>query len=140
MAFGRKLTVGARLNNCPNGLCAAVSKIAETFRRAHGVTRDRNAPARGAASRAASRLETPRRLAHGSRVSTLQEIEAAIEKLSPGEFLTLVDRLRAKHPDAWERQIEQDSRAGALDFLVRELDEDIAQGRARPIDEQRGEP
>jgi hypothetical protein len=65
-------------------------------------------------------------------VSTVQEIEAAIAKLSPKEFLELCDRLRAKHPDAWDRQIQQDSDAGALDFLVRELDEDIGRGRARP--------
>lgn len=62
-------------------------------------------------------------------MSTLQEIEAAIEKLSPGDFLILMDRLRARHPDAWDRQMEEDSAAGALDFLVRELDDDIAHGR-----------
>lgn len=70
-------------------------------------------------------------------VSTLQEIEAAIDKLPPGEFLALVDRLREKHPDAWDRQIEEDSKAGALNFLVRELDDDIAKRRTRPIDEER---
>jgi hypothetical protein len=51
--------------------------------------------------------------------------------------LALVDRLREKHPDAWDRQIEEDSKAGALDFLVRELDDDISKGRVRPIDEER---
>lgn len=70
-------------------------------------------------------------------VSTVQEIETAIEKLSPQEFLALCDRLRAKHPDAWDRQIVEDSEAGALDFLVRELDQDIANGQARSIDEER---
>jgi hypothetical protein len=73
-------------------------------------------------------------------VSTVDEIEAAIAKLSPKEFLALCDRLRAKHPDAWDRQIEDDSEAGALDFLVRELDHDVAKGRARPIDEERCQP
>jgi len=73
-------------------------------------------------------------------VSTVQEIEAAIEKLPPREFLALIDRLRTKHPDAWDRQIAEDSEAGTLDFLMRELDEDIAKGRARPIDEERCQP
>lgn len=73
-------------------------------------------------------------------VSTLQEIEAAIEKLPSSEFLSLVDRLRARHAEAWDRQLAEDSEAGALDFLVRELDEDIAKGRTRPIDEERCQP
>lgn len=68
-------------------------------------------------------------------VSTLQEIEAAIEKLPPREFLALVDHLREKHPDAWDRQIAEDSDRGALDFLVRELDDDIAKGRVQPKNE-----
>lgn len=61
-------------------------------------------------------------------VSTVQEIEAAIERLSPKEFLALCDRLRAKHHDAWDRQIAEDSAS-----LVRELDENITKDRTRPI-------
>ncbi|HEY4302011.1 MAG TPA: hypothetical protein VGM73_14130 [Candidatus Didemnitutus sp.] len=68
-------------------------------------------------------------------MSTVQEIEAAIERLSPGEFLALVGRLRAKHAEAWDRQIEQDSASGTLDFLVREVDAEIAEGKTRPTDE-----
>ena len=68
-------------------------------------------------------------------MSTVQEIEAAIAKLPPQDFLALCDRLRQKHPDAWDRQIEQDSAAGALDFLVQEVDAEIAQGKTRPTDE-----
>lgn len=68
-------------------------------------------------------------------VSTVQEIEAAIDRLSPREFFALIDRLREKHPDAWDRQIEQDSKSGALDFLGQEVDAEIVQKKARPTDE-----
>lgn len=68
-------------------------------------------------------------------MSTVQEIEAAIEKLSPDEFFALVGRLREKHPGAWDRQIAQDFAAGVLRFLVQEVDEEIAQGKTRPTDE-----
>ena len=61
-------------------------------------------------------------------MSTVEEIEAAIEMLPPEKFLALVDRLRARHADAWDRQIERDSTSGALDFLLREVDEDGSPG------------
>ena len=38
----------------------------------------------------------------------------------------LVDRLRARHADAWDRQIEEDSASGALDFLLQEADADLS--------------
>lgn len=53
-------------------------------------------------------------------MSTVQEIEAAIDKLPEAAFLALVDRLRARHAEAWDRQIEDDVAAGRLDFLVQE--------------------
>ena len=59
-------------------------------------------------------------------MSTVEEIEAAIEKLPREKFLTLVDRLRARHADAWDRQIEEDSASGALDFLQQEADADLS--------------
>jgi hypothetical protein len=68
-------------------------------------------------------------------VSTVEEIEAAIEKLPPEKFLALVDRLRARQADAWDRQIENDTASGALDFLLQEADADIAHGKTRPTDE-----
>jgi hypothetical protein len=59
-------------------------------------------------------------------VSTVEEIESAIEKLPPEKFLALVDRLRARHADAWDRQIERDSASGALDFLLQKADADMS--------------
>jgi len=68
-------------------------------------------------------------------MSSVAEIEQAIAKLSPGEFAELgqwFDDLRNRE---WDRQLEADSASGALDFLLKEVDEDIAQGKTRPADE-----
>lgn len=68
-------------------------------------------------------------------VSTVQEIEAAIAKLSPGEFLALVDRLRERHPEAWDRQIEQDATSGRLDALHSRLTAENKGKPTRPLEE-----
>ena len=69
-------------------------------------------------------------------MSTIAEIIDAVKQLNEtdkGEFL---DRLREiDFDDAWDREIEADVKAGRLDFLLKELDEDIVAGRVRPIDE-----
>lgn len=72
-------------------------------------------------------------------MSTVQEIEAAIEKLPAAELLALVDRLRERHADLWDRQIEDDARAGRLDFLVHETQSDLQQGKTKPLDEVLGD-
>ena len=68
-------------------------------------------------------------------MSTVQEIEAAIGKLSDAEVLVLVDRLRERHAEAWDRQIESDVAAGRLDFLVAEARDELQQGKTKPLDE-----
>ena len=37
--------------------------------------------------------------------------------------------------EKWDQQFEDDVKAGRLDFLVQEIEDDIANGRARPLDE-----
>jgi len=68
-------------------------------------------------------------------MSTVQEIEAAIAKLPRKEFLAMVDRLRARHAEAWDRQIEDDALAGRLDSLWQEAVREEAAGTIRPLDE-----
>jgi hypothetical protein len=64
-------------------------------------------------------------------MSTVQEIEAAIEKLSREDF----DRLRTwmieRDHDAWDREIEADSLAGRLDSVVEEAMSDYYHRRNR---------
>ena len=69
-------------------------------------------------------------------MSTIAEIIDAVKQLNEtekGEFLGKLAEI--DFDDAWDRQIEADVKAGRLDFMLKELDEDIAAGRVRPIDE-----
>jgi len=68
-------------------------------------------------------------------MGSIVEIEQAIARLSPQEFVELEQWFDAERNRKWDRQIEADSASGALDFLLEEVDEDIAQGRTRPADE-----
>lgn len=71
-------------------------------------------------------------------MSTVQEIEAAIQQLPDAEVLALVDRLRERHAEAWDRQIESDVKAGRLDFLIEEAQVELRQGKTEPLDEVLG--
>ena len=73
-------------------------------------------------------------------MSSIAEIEQAIAKLSPREFVELERWFDAERNRKWDNQIEADSASGALDFLLKEVDEDIAQGRTRPADELLDDP
>lgn len=68
-------------------------------------------------------------------MSSVAEIEVAIEKLSAEEFVALESWFDAKRQGHWDRQIDEDSASGAFDALLREVEQDIAQGRTRPTDE-----
>jgi hypothetical protein len=68
-------------------------------------------------------------------LNTVQEIEAAIEKLPHAEFLALVDRLRARHADAWDLQIEADAQSGKLDVLYARLEKENRGQPEIPLDE-----
>jgi len=57
-------------------------------------------------------------------MSKAEEIESAIESLSEEEYIRLRKWFSEKDWEKWDRQIEADSEAGKLDFLIREaLDE-----------------
>jgi hypothetical protein len=62
-------------------------------------------------------------------MSTVQEIESAIDRLPQGEMMALVDRLRGRHAEAWDRQIEADAQNGRLDALYARL---AAENRSQP--------
>ncbi len=73
-------------------------------------------------------------------MSSVVEIERAIAKLSHQEFVELEKWFAAERNRKWDGQIEADSASGALDFLLNEVDEDIAHGRTRPADEILDDP
>jgi len=63
-------------------------------------------------------------------MSTVEEIKAAIEKLSPSERAEL-DALLDRENDAWDRQMTADAKAGKLDRLIAKVDANIASGNLR---------
>ena len=68
-------------------------------------------------------------------MSSVAEIELAISKLSRNQFEELGRWFDRQRNLKWDHQIEDDSAAGKLDFLLKELDDDIAHERTRPADE-----
>lgn len=53
-------------------------------------------------------------------MSTVEEIESAIENLKEDDFLRLAKSLEARVGNAWDHKINQDSKDGKLDFLFDE--------------------
>lgn len=72
-------------------------------------------------------------------MSSLAEIERAIDALPPEQFETLAQRIVKRREDEWDEQIERDANSGRLDFLLAELDQDIAAGRTKSLDEVCGD-
>jgi hypothetical protein len=66
-------------------------------------------------------------------MTTVQEIERAIERLPGEDFSRIHDWIVEKDCHAWDAQIERDSTAGKLDFLVEEAQQDAESGNARPL-------
>lgn len=73
-------------------------------------------------------------------MSTVAEVIDAVKHFTEEEKGEFLARLREiEFDDAWDRQMEADAQAGKLDFLLKELDGDIAAGRVKPLDEILGE-
>ena len=73
-------------------------------------------------------------------MSTVKEIEAAIEDLPRDEFFELLEWVKVRFEDAWDRQIEEDVKAGRLNRLADEALEEYRAGRTKPFppDEESG--
>ena len=68
-------------------------------------------------------------------MSTVKEIETAIQKLKPKEIREVGDWLDELREDLWDRQIDADIKAGRLDKLADKALEDYRAGRCKPLDE-----
>ena len=66
-------------------------------------------------------------------MSTVEEIEAAIQHLPREQFFQLVTRLRDRFGDEWDRQIAEDAAAGKLDALASEAIAEHGAGKATPF-------
>jgi hypothetical protein len=66
-------------------------------------------------------------------VSKIEELKAEIEKLPSEEFAELFRWLSEADWQRWDKQIEADSQAGRLDFLVREAHQQKAKGTLKDL-------
>ena len=66
-------------------------------------------------------------------MSKIDELKADIEKLPSEEFAELFRWLSEKEWESWDKEIEADSQAGRLDFLVREARQEKAKGTLKEI-------
>ena len=66
-------------------------------------------------------------------MSTIQEIEVAVSKLSREELSSFRDWFADFDADAWDRQLEEDVRAGRLDALADEAVRDLHAGRCKEL-------
>ena len=68
-------------------------------------------------------------------MSTVQEIEIAIQKLTPQEIKAIADWLQEFREELWDKQIDADIAAGKLDRFADKALEDYRAGRVKPLDE-----
>jgi hypothetical protein len=66
-------------------------------------------------------------------MSTIEQIEAAILKLPPGDYQKLVQWLLDIEYQRWSQQLEQDILGGKLDTLAEEALADFESGQYRVI-------
>jgi hypothetical protein len=66
-------------------------------------------------------------------MSKIDELKADIESLPSKEFAELFQWLSEKEWERWDKEIEADSQAGSLDFLVREAREEKGKGTLKEM-------
>jgi hypothetical protein len=69
----------------------------------------------------------------GNTMSKVDELKADIERLPSEELAELFRWLSEKEWVSWDKEIEADSQAGRLDFLVREAREEKAKGTLKDM-------
>ena len=57
-------------------------------------------------------------------MTTVEEIEAAIESLPPEDFRRIAVWLREREQELWDQQMDSNSASGKLDFLFDEAQEE----------------
>jgi hypothetical protein len=66
-------------------------------------------------------------------LTAVEEIESAILRLSPKELGQLAEWVLDLDEQNWDKQIEQDSALGKLDFLAKEALEELESGDSRTL-------
>ncbi len=63
----------------------------------------------------------------------VKEIETAIAQLPPAKVAELAEWFEEFHAQIWDTELEQDVKAGQLDALLKEAEEDFVSGRCEPL-------
>jgi hypothetical protein len=66
-------------------------------------------------------------------MTTIAEIKAAIEALSPQEYCELMALLNPREDDDWDLQMQSDAESGRLDALREQARADLMEGRCIPL-------
>ena len=62
-------------------------------------------------------------------MSTVEEIENAVDQLAPADFNRLASWFNARQHAVWTRQMERDAADGKLDFLFAEAEAERSAGQ-----------
>ena len=87
----------------------------------------------GAARRAAAGALTEENAGGAESMTTADEIKQAVLNLPEAEYASLMEWLHELAEEAWDREFEEDVRAGRLDALAEEALEAKRQGRLRDL-------
>ena len=63
----------------------------------------------------------------------IKEIESAIAQLPPSELAELAKWFEEFQAQVWDEQLEQDVKAGRLDALLEQAEQDFEQGLCEPL-------
>jgi hypothetical protein len=66
-------------------------------------------------------------------MSTVEQIEAAIQKLPREEFFRLHEWMRDRFDDEWDKQFEEDARSGRLDHAAKKAIAEHRAGKSMPF-------
>ena len=66
-------------------------------------------------------------------MTKLEELERAVTSLTPEEYREFRQWFLERDWEQWDQQIEEDSKAGKLDFLIREALEAKQQGKLQEL-------
>ncbi|MBN8729509.1 MAG: hypothetical protein J0L64_03140 [Acidobacteria bacterium] len=61
-------------------------------------------------------------------MSRVEQIEQAIDSLTPEEFRSLAEWVRERDQELWDRQMDKDAAAGKLDALFAEAEAESRAG------------
>jgi len=64
---------------------------------------------------------------------SVEELELAVKKLPQPDYACFAAWFAEYQAEQWDRQIEDDLRAGRLDAVIKNARDDIAAGRSKPL-------